>query len=472
MSDPGIFSLLPPFLAIFLAIRTRQVYISLLAGIFCAFLILNQWNPITAFLTSIEALVGVFKDEGNTRTIFFCALVGGLLSAIRHNGGVSGFVQYVQKRAGDSTGNIKAVKLELAAYVTGLLLFIETSISALTVGAIFKPLFDRNGISREKLALLADTSSAPSSILIPLNAWGAFIVSLLVANGIQQPFSLMVQSMPYNFYPLVLLPLMFFLIYRRRDLGLLRSARAHAFEESSSPSEALHKDRPVYLILPILSLVVSLPVLLVWDGWLTGEGGGLLDRIFASIGRASGTKSVLLAVVLSIVVTGFQSRIRHGRWRNGFSQSVLQGTVELVPLALLMILAFAIGQACRDLETGIYLSSVVQSWIPSAFLPMIIFLISCLVSFSTGTSWGTFAIMMSISIPLAQSSSLHLPLVVAAVLSGGVFGDHCSPISDTTIISSMASGSDHIAHVRTQMPYALIAGGVSAVFFAMAGFWV
>jgi Na+/H+ antiporter NhaC len=305
-----------------------------------------------------------------------------------------------------------------------------------------------------------------------LNAWGAFIISLLVANGVQQPFNLMVQSMPFNFYPLVLLPLMCLMIIRRKDLGLLRSARPHSFEESVTPSGTINRDRPMYLILPILSLVISLPALLVWDGWLSGESGGLLDRIFASIGRASGTKSVLLAVVLSIMVTGFQSRIRHGRWRNGFSQSVLQGTVELVPLALLMILAFAIGQACRDLETGIYLSSVVQSWIPSALLPMIIFLIACLVSFSTGTSWGTFAIMMSISIPLAESASLHLPLVVAAVLSGGVFGDHCSPISDTTIISSMASGSDHIAHVQTQMPYALIAGGVSAVFFAIAGFLV
>ncbi len=470
MSDPGIESLLPPFLAIFLAIRTKQVYLSLLAGIFSAYLLLHDWNPFTAFLATVEGVVKVFEDSGNTRTIFFCVLVGGLLAAIHHNGGVNGFVQYMQLKTGDGQGRIQRVKLELAAYITGLLLFIETSISSLTVGAVFRPLFDKNGISREKLALLADTSSAPSSILFPINAWGAFILSLLVVNGLNQPFSYLLASLPFNFYPLVLLPLMFYAIIFNRHLGSITKTLPVEYE-SQQKTETNLSDKASYLILPIAVMVVSLPLWMIWDGWPNAEGSTLLDKLMSAAGKASGTKAVLLAVIVSLLTTAFQSVFKYKKLRNGFTSAALQGTVDLLPLAILMILAFAIGQACRDMNTGLFLSSVVKSWIPSAVIPMMIFLISCVVSFSTGTSWGTFAIMMSISIPLAQSSGLHLPLVISAVLSGGVFGDHCSPISDTTIISSMASGSDHIAHVRTQMPYALLAGSISILLFLIAGFF-
>jgi len=469
MNDPGVTSLIPPFLAIFLAINTRQVYLSLLAGIFSAYLLLNGLNPFAAFLATVESLIKVFEDSGNTRTIFFCVLVGGLLAGIQHNGGVNGFVQYMQSRIGDTQGRIHRVKLEMAAYVTGLFLFIETSISSLTVGAVFKPLFDKNGMSREKLALLADTSSAPSSILFPINAWGAFILSLLVANGLNQPFSYLLSSLPFNFYPLVLLPLMFYAILFNKHIGSIAKTLPAATE---SPDEvALNSaEKAVYLILPIAVMVVSLPIWMIWDGWPAAEGSNLFTKIMSAAGKASGTKAVLLAVILSLLTTALQSVYRFRKWRNGFTSAALKGTVDLLPLAILMIFAFAIGQACREMNTGIFLSSIVKSWIPSAVMPMMIFLISCIVSFATGTSWGTFAIMMSISIPLAESSGLHLPLVIAAVLSGGVFGDHCSPISDTTIISSMASGSDHIAHVRTQIPYALIAGILSMILFLIAGY--
>jgi tetracycline resistance efflux pump len=470
MNEPGIESLLPPFLAIFLAIRTRQVYLSLLAGIFSAYVLLNGWNLFSAFIATIEALVKVFEDSGNTRTIFFCVLVGGLLAAIHHNGGVNGFVQFMQKKTGDGQGRIQRVKLEMAAYLTGLILFIETSISSLTVGAVFKPLFDKNGISREKLALLADTSSAPSSILLPINAWGAFILSLLIVNGLNQPFGYLLASLPFNFYPLVLLPLMIYLILSNKHFGPINKALPVAYE-SPPESASENGDKAIFLILPIAAMVVSLPLWMIWDGWPAAEGFNLLDKLMSAAGKASGTKAVLLAVVVSLLTTAIQSIFKFRKWRNGFTSTVLKGTVDLLPLAILMILAFAIGQACRDMNTGIFLSGVVKSWIPAAVMPIMIFLISSIVAFATGTSWGTFAIMMSISIPLAQSSGLHLPLVIAAVLSGGVFGDHCSPISDTTIISSMASGSDHIAHVRTQMPYALLAGSISILLFLIAGFF-
>jgi Na+/H+ antiporter NhaC len=470
MQEPGLLSVLPPFIAIFLAIWTRQVYLSLMAGIFSAYLILEGGHVFYAVIVSVEVIVNVFADTGNTRTIIFCALVGGLLASVHHNGGVDGFVRFMQKHIGDKEGKINHRGLELSSYLTGFLLFIETSISALTVGAVFKPLYDRNGLSRERLALMADTSSAPSSILIPINAWGAFILSLLAVNGLETPFLYLTGAMKYNFYPIVLVPMMLYFIWSRRSVGTIKN---YPPRETASEELIQSKDQssnlPLYLVMPILVMVVSLPCYLILDGWVSSKVGTKFEVLLFALGNASGSKAVLMAVVSALLVSALLSRFRHGKWRNGFTSTAIKGTVELMPLAMLMVLAFAIGQACKDLQTGIYLASVVETWIPMGLLPAVIFIISCVVAFSTGTSWGTFSIMLAITIPIAIQTGIPVSLVIAAVLSGGVFGDHCSPISDTTIISSLASGTDHIAHVRTQMPYALIAGVVSFLLFVVVG---
>jgi tetracycline resistance efflux pump len=473
MQEPGLLSVLPPFIAIILAIWSRQVYLSLMAGIFSAYLILEGGDVFYAIIVSVEAVVNVFADAGNTRTIIFCALVGGLLASIHHNGGVDGFVRYMQKHIGDKEGKISHRGLEMSSYLTGFLLFIETSISALTVGAVFKPLYDKNGLSRERLALIADTSSAPSSILIPINAWGAFLLSLLAVNGLETPFLYLTGAMKYNFYPIVLIPMMLFFIWTRRSVGSIRNYSPREMEpEDVNLSKEKSANLPIYLLMPILVMVFSLPCFLIMDGWDSSMVGTKMELLLFALGNASGSKAVLLAVVSALLVSALLSRFRHGKWRNGFTSTAINGTVELMPLAMLMVLAFAIGQACKDLQTGVYLASIVETWIPMGLLPAVIFIISCVVAFSTGTSWGTFSIMLAITIPIALQTGIPASLVIAAVLSGGVFGDHCSPISDTTIISSLASGTDHIAHVRTQMPYALIAGGISFLLFLITGLLV
>lgn len=469
----GILSLIPPFIAIFLAIWTRKVYLSLSIGIFAAYFLLAGANPILGFIDSIEAVMAVFEDVGNVRTIVFCALVGGLIASIRYNGGVDGFILFLRKKLDqEQQRHFHPRKIELAAYLTGFLLFIETSISALTVGAIFQPIFDQKGISRDRLALIADTSSAPSSILIPLNAWGAFILSLIAAQQIEEPFQLLLQSMPYNFYPLVLIPMMLFIIWTGKHMGSLRVEAQHQALKMEELKE-LPKGNVLYLLVPIFIMIGTLPVMLVWDGYdSTIEPTSWIMFFVQSAGKASGTKAVLFAVLFALIVSMLLSFKVHGKRTNKTIEVVKEGIQELVPLAFLMVLAFAMGQACKDVQTSIFLASLIQEWISVSLLPMIVFIVSCVVAFSTGTSWGTFAIMIAISMPLAQETGAPVHLILAAVLSGGVFGDHCSPISDTTIISSLAAGTSLISHVRTQLPYALIGGSLAALLFLLSGFQV
>jgi len=226
------------------------------------------------------------------------------------------------------------------------------------------------------------------------------------------------------------------------------------------------------MILPILTMVLMMPVGLLYSGWGQIEN---IDQIslgkalFEALGKGSGSSAVLWAVLSAVLVGAISYRIQGIFKLQEILDLTFRGIGGLIPLALLMMLAFAIGKVCRDLGAGIYVAEVSKAWLSPSFVPVILFLVSCFIAFSTGTSWGTFAIMVPIAVPMASTMDVQLPLTVAAVLGGGVFGDHCSPISDTTIISSMASASDHIDHVKTQLPYALTAGGIAALFYLLAG---
>ena len=227
MDNYGFLSILPPVVAIILALRTKQVYISLLFGIWFAWIIMNDWNFFTGTLAAIEALVDVFKSAGNTRTIIFSALVGALLLLIQYSRGVEGFIlklnkviQYFEKKE----AGYSRVIIQLLALLTGVLLFVETTISSLTVGTLFRPVFDKLKIPREKLAYIADSSSSPTSILIPFNAWGAFIMGLLLTQGLENPFGLLLSSIKFNFYPLLALLILVLTIVFRKDIGLMAKA--------------------------------------------------------------------------------------------------------------------------------------------------------------------------------------------------------------------------------------------------------
>jgi len=229
------------------------------------------------------------------------------------------------------------------------------------------------------------------------------------------------------------------------------------------------KPRPLNMILPLVVMVAMVPVGLAYTG-ISGVEPGTPKTFWNILGACSGSTAIFWAVTGAVVFAGLLYRVQGIMKLKEFMDVAMKGAAALVPLAALMVMAFAIGHLCRaELHTGTYVASVVGDGLADWMVAPIMFLVSCVIAFSTGTSWGTFAIMLAIALEIQASVGGHLELVVAAVLGGGVFGDHCSPISDTTIVSSMASASDHIDHVRTQLPYALTAGFVAVVLYALAG---
>jgi len=492
MEQYGFWSVLPPIIAIVLAIRTKKVFIALLFGIWLGWVIISRGNLLTGTFATIQALVDVFKTEGNTQTIMFSALVGALITFIQRSGGVEGFVKkidhlliYSEKK---KKGNNRVV-VQLFAFFTGILLFIETSISVLTVGSLYRPIFDKLKISREKLAYLADSSSAPSSILIPFNAWGAFIMGLLLAQGFDKPFVVLFKSMPYNFYPILAILMVLVAILWKIDLGPMKKAEKRVIKEGkvlndgAKPmisSEITHiktkdgvKPRALNMVLPILIMVGMMPVMLTYTGWEKAHqlaDVSLLSKIFYAIGQGSGSTAVLYSVITALLVAAILYRFQKIMKSGEMIDLALKGISGLMPLALLMLLAFAISNVCKSLGTGIYIAEISKNWLSPGLVPAIVFIVSSFIAFSTGTSWGTFAIMISISVPMVQTFEANVYLTIAASLGGGVFGDHCSPISDTTILSSMASATDHIDHVKTQLPYAILVGLISIGLYLILGF--
>jgi tetracycline resistance efflux pump len=470
--DFGWLSVLPPLFAILLAIKSRQVFLSLFLGIVIGWIIISGGNVLKGFELSIQSLVDVFKDGGNTRVVIFCALVGALISLTQANGGVQGFVDLIQRK------NIVNSRRRASAFsfFIGCIVFIESTISCLVTGTIFHPIFEKFKISREKLAYICDTTSSPICILIPLNAWGAYVVSLLekesAFSGMSDPVSLFLSTIPLNFYAILSVLLAGFIAFSHKDFGPMKKAEIRSLETgktiadgavpmisedvaSLKPKKGI-QHKSLNMILPIGVMIIMMPVSL----FITGNG---------NITSGSGSTSVLWSVLTAIVVAGIISIIQRILTLKEVMDYTLKGISGLVPLAILMVLAFSIGETCRTLGTGIYVASLSRDLLAPSMIAPILFITSAFISFSTGTSWGTFAIMIPIAVPTALYADGSLSLSIAAVLSGSVFGDHCSPISDTTIVSSMASACDHIDHVNTQLPYAISMAIVSALLFWFVG---
>ncbi len=466
MISYDFWSIIPPIIAIALAIKTRQVIPSLLAGLFVGWMIINGGNPITGLLDTFNGFVNVFQSTGNTRTILFTLFIGALIQLIRYAGGISGFITSISRKFEKAKN--PTTRLQTGSALTGFLIFIESNISILTVGTVFRPLFDKYKLSREKLAYLADSSSAPSCILFPVNAWGAYIMGLLAAYDSIDPFQALIYSIPFNFYAILTLIMVFWVATKGINIGPMKNTQPTPIEEESSEIET--KGKAINMILPLLIMILSMPIFLVYTGWDSEASGSISGRVWQSISDGSGSQSVMFSVCLALLFAGIKFAINGLINLKSFVEQSLKGMTEMLTMAILMVLAFALGDLCNTLGTGNYVAEVTSSWLSPALAPALIFITSCFIAFSTGTSWGTFAIMMSIAMPLGISIDANIYLMIAAVLGGGVFGDHCSPISDTTLISSMAAGCDHIEHVRTQLPYALITGGISIVLYLVAGF--
>lgn len=469
MDTYGWLSILPPILAIFLAIKTKQVYLSLTVGIWLGWTIINGWNPLAGIIQTINALVAVFSEADNTRVVLFSAMIGAIITFTQYSGGMNGFVQWVIGK-----GIVKTRRSgRLLAWFLGFIIFIESSICVLVSGAVSRPIFDKLKISREKLAFILDSTSAPKCILIPLNAWGAFILGLLAAQNVSNPVQVFVSSIPFNFYAILAMLLVLIVVLSGKDIGPMKKAEKRVREEGKllrdgaeplistdvvmmKPKEGI-PERPINMILPVAVMVIMMPIIMI----ITGKG---------SLMQGSGSVSVLWSVICGLGVGAISYRAQGIMKSKEITDVFMKGVGGLVPLASLMILAFAIGDTCEALGTGPFVALAAKSTLPPGIIPGVLFLISGFIAFSTGTSWGTFAIMIPIAVPMINIIGLHPGLMLASVLGGGVFGDHCSPISDTTIISSMAAATDHIDHVRTQIPYAMTAGLAAFVLFLIFGF--
>jgi len=465
MTEPSWYSILPPVIAIVLAIWSKQVLLSLFAGIWMGYTLLNGYNPLSGVTEGLEGMVNVFSDAGDTRVLIFTLLIGSLISTIEHSGGVRGFVHFLETRRWVHNG----LRAQILAWATGLVIFIESNITLLVAGSVSRPLFDRYRISREKLAYLIDATSAPVCVMIPLNAWGAVIVGLVASSGIDNPLEIFIDAIPYNLYAITAILLSGLVIWRNINLGPMKKAEArtqqgHLLWPDATPlidvSAELEKPNEppdqipsaAFMIMPILAMILMMPLGL----FITGNGNLI---------EGSGSISILWSVSFALLVSWIMILASGRSSVNELMRIFMSGAGSLLPISAILLLALALGDVAGLLGTGAYVASLVGTNIPVILLAPLIFLTTAFIAFSVGSSWGTFAIMIPIAVPIAVNLELPVPLLLAAAISGAIFGDHASPISDTTVVASMASATDHIEHVRTQLPYALLAAAISTVGF-------
>lgn len=465
--EPSALSLLPPLLAIALALWTRQVYLSLAAGVWLGWTILNGWNPLAGLADAIAATVAVLGSTGNAQVILFTFVIGALIATMEAGGGVRGFVAWIEHRrlvAGPRGAR-------MLAFLTGVVIFIESNITVLVAGSVARPLFDRYRRSREMLAYLIDSTSAAVCVLIPLNAWGAYVLALLAEQGVENPLATFVSSIPYNLYALAAVLLAGTVAATGWAIGPMKRAERRAgegvlFHPGDTPAvdeDALVPEpttaippRVRNMVLPILAMVAMMPLGL----WITGDG---------DLRAGSGATSVLWAVLTGLAVAWLLLLAQRGLTVDRLTRTGLRGAGGMLGIALVLLLALALGNVAREMGAGPYVAQLVAGTVPPVALLPLVFLTGGFIAFATGTSWGTFAIMIPLAVPAAMALGLPPAPFLAAALSGGIFGDHASPISDTTVVSSLAAATDHIAHVRTQLPYAALAATVATIGFAIVG---
>ena len=405
-------------------------------------------------MSTFERFGTLLQEGWVLKTLAFAVMVGSVMLLMERSGGVGGLVHELSIKRTWVKSKRGAL---LPSFIAGTVIFIESSITSLVAGAIGRPFCDRYGISRAKLAYVCDSTSAPVCSIITLNGWGALLLGLIgtqISAGLigGESAAWLIESIAFNFYAYMALIVTFVVIWFGIDIGPMRYATVS--EASVEPAEA--KGSVGYFLWPILWMIGGV----VGFMFLTGEGDIL---------KGSGSTSIFYTLILTLGLMWVYYRLGGVMSSKDFFKTGAKGAGSMIPIAAILLFAFAIGGVCSDMEVGVYLASFVGGYLPKEYLAAAIFLLSGVIAFATGTSWGTFSIMLPIAVPLAVALGAPPALVMGAVISGGVFGDHCSPISDTTIISAMASGCDVIEHTKTQLPYALISAAAALALFIIAG---
>ncbi len=462
MTELGILSILPPVIALALALWKKKIIPALLVGgLMAAFLLASsRWSFVVDYL---ERVIQVTGNRSNLQLILFGVLVGGLIKLMETSGGFKGMILLLESL------NIRTKRpVFILTWAIGLLMILENYSNIMVNGTTVGSLYDRIGVPRAKLAYFLHSISINWVAIIVFNSWGAFYMTLLAGQGIADPFRVVINSMTMNFYCMASLVMIVLTMIFGWNLGAMKkypergpqsadgegqpAGRSDEAPDTShsSPSASL------LVILPVLVLVATMLISLAATG-----GGSML--------KGDGTASVFYAVLAAIAVLALMVQFRPKAERPSIEKSVYSGIGDFMEVGILLALALTLGSLCKQMGTGQYIAGLASGNVPEFLMPLIFFFVSCLISFATGTSYGTFSIMVPLAVPVAQAMNIPLPLMFAACISGGVFGDNTSPFSDTSVITAISAKTGVVEHVETQLPYALVSATFAGVMFVVAG---
>lgn len=464
----GFLSLVPPLLTIILALATKNVFISLLVGIMTGSFVLSAFAPLAGINAGIYAIIDSMS-QGNTLIIGAILITGAVIHLIERSGGIDGFVSVVVKKR----GLIKSKRgANLFTWLLGLAVFTSGTLSCMVTGAVSRPVNDALKVPHEKSAFIVHTTSTPWCVLFPFSGWLASMAGYLVSGGVPEGESVAVlfRSVFLNFYCILAVLLTLVLALIQKDFGPMAKAEKRASEtgllddpahiradDEAAAAETGVKPRACNLLVPIGVLIaVVFAALLI-------TGGG-------NITKGAGLQALIWAVVASLVTVMTMTVAQKVFTLQQAIDEMFRGMGKMLPIGFVLLLGFTMGTLVKNLDTGTYLSYLFQKLLTPALLPALTFLIAVLISFATGTSMGTMAIMAVIALPMAYDMGVSIPLVAGALFGGSIFGDHCSPISDTTIMTCSTTGCDIIDHIRTQAPYCIAIAAVSFLMYVVFGF--
>lgn len=481
---PGILSVLPPVFAILLALIFRQVVVSLFAGIWLGAFFLMDYNLISSFYAVLDHfLVDALVDRSHTQIVVFSMLFGGMVGVITRNGGARGIAGMITRYASTARG------AQIAAWGTAFVLFFDDYANALVRGNLMRPITDRLRVSREKLSYIVDAGAASVPSVFLISTWIGYEVGLIedalrLINSDQNAYSVFVATIPYRFYPFLVMGLTFIIGFSGRDFGPMLKAERRArqsgkvLRDGAQPAtEVLEEEENVPArwyngLLPIVSVLAVAFFGIYWTGSRSLLAEGMERYGLGQVLSSSDSYVALLwASLTGCVVAMALAVVQRIMTLTQSIDAWFQGLRAMLMAVVILLLAWSIGAVTEELHTADYVVQALRGVLSPNWLPVLTFVIAAVIAFATGTSWATMAIIMPLVIPLAHTLSLESGMVaseagtilvgvISSVLAGAVFGDHCSPISDTTILSSMSSACDHIDHVRTQLPYALLAAVV------------
>ncbi len=466
MQDYGFLSIVPPLLTIAVALYSKNVLIALIIGIASGSLIIVDFDPFNMMLNAIEEQVlAEFTNGTQSQVIITMMVIGGFVKLLEVSGGAKAFARKML-----SIVSTRA-RAQLLAWLSGLGIFFTDSGNALIIGPLYRSVFDEFKLCREKLAYILDTTSSPISILIPFIGWGAYIMSLIEKTyaeiGLtENEFSVLIKVIPYQFYAFLALLTIPIVIYTGRDYGPMRRVQSDYLEalKFRSAGVAQTSNEDADSTTPVGMFLYPLGVMLVLVGgfisWHATHGGITGAHI----------RSTLILSYLTASITCMEMMRRHqGKTYTEMMGIFIKGAESLVYVSIILVLAWSLSSVTSDLHTADYLASLIGDSVSPVYFPMIVFALGALISLSTGSSYGTFAILMAIAVPVGFDLGASMYLTIAAVLSGGLFGDHCSPISDTTVLASVGADCNHLSHVITQGAYAGLTGFVTFIAYWMAG---